>query len=89
MLGARSFHNSSDYVPVLLINKIYFHLGSLAVHHAQRHCPIDKLLQVIDSHTGLGHRTMPEKASFGATELFQHPQPILLMNDQMSRAART
>ena len=50
MLGARGFQNGTDYVFVLLINKIYFHLGSLAVRHPERHCLVDELLQVIDSH---------------------------------------
>ena len=50
MLGARGLQNGGDYVLALLIDKIYFHLGSLAVRHAERHCPVDEFLQVIDSH---------------------------------------
>jgi len=50
VLGARGLHNGGDYVLALLINKIYFHLGSPAVRHAERDCPVDELLQVIDSH---------------------------------------
>lgn len=53
VLGVRGFHNSSDYVLALLINKSYFHLRSLAVLHAQGHCSIDEWLQVIDSHACL------------------------------------
>jgi hypothetical protein len=49
VFGARGFQNGSDNVLVLLINKIYFHLGGLAVRHVERHCLVDELLQVVDS----------------------------------------
>lgn len=50
MFGARGFQNGSDYVLVLFIDKIYFDPGSLTVRHADRDCPVDKLLQLMNSH---------------------------------------
>lgn len=63
MLGARGFQNGSDYVVVLLINKIHFQLGSLAVRHAGSDCLIDELLQVVDSHAIRSPLIMSEELS--------------------------
>ncbi len=59
MLGTRSFQNVSD--DALVIDKTHLDFGIFAVRHAECHCPIDELLQVIDSHCDcLGPRIMPE-----------------------------
>jgi hypothetical protein len=60
VLGAGGFHHDSDYVLVFFIDKIYFDLGNLAVLHMERHCRVDKMLQVIDSHVTVSPRIMPE-----------------------------